>query len=115
MFDDDFRIETTHVDGQTVLVVAGDVDMATAPTLQDAIIDVLRSAGRVVLDFTGVTFMDSSGLKALVGSFKAAPTPDAMRIQNVPEQIRRLLAITDLDRFFAVDYGPTDTSSQPRP
>ena len=49
------------------LAVHGDVDMATASALDDALADAIReSDGVLVVDLSGVGFLDSSGLKVLL-------------------------------------------------
>jgi anti-sigma B factor antagonist len=49
------------------LAVRGEVDMETAPALDDALADAIRdSAGALVLDLSGVDFHDSSGLQVLL-------------------------------------------------
>lgn len=56
-----------RIQGDSRIVVMGEVDMATSPQIQSAI-DSLNHAGasRVVLDLAGVSFMDSTGLAGLV-------------------------------------------------
>ena len=53
--------------GAVGVAVRGDVDIATAPLLQDALDDAVRaSRGPFVLDLTGVEFLDSSGINVLL-------------------------------------------------
>ena len=67
---DGFRVELSRRDGSLIASVLGEVDLATAPQLLDAVESSLvsDSAGtsRVVVDLTEVEFLDSSGLNALV-------------------------------------------------
>ena len=61
---DDFSIVvTTDADDATILV-AGELDLASAPQLQRAFDD--RLERQVTVDLAGVTFIDSTGLRALV-------------------------------------------------
>lgn len=54
------------IDSDARIVVRGDVDMATAPQLREAIEAVAGSGRqRVVVNLAGVSFMDSSGIAAL--------------------------------------------------
>ena len=58
-----------HDDGAPVVRVMGEVDLATAPALEEALLVVERQAhGHVIVDLAGCTFLDSTGLRALVGS-----------------------------------------------
>jgi anti-sigma B factor antagonist len=49
----------------SALVVAGELDMATCRLLDDAIREYAEN-GRIAMDFEGVTFVDSSGIRCLV-------------------------------------------------
>jgi anti-sigma B factor antagonist len=55
-----FRADTLEVEGVTVLVVEGEVDMVTAPALRRAIED--AGPGPLVVDFSACEFIDSTGL-----------------------------------------------------
>jgi stage II sporulation protein AA (anti-sigma F factor antagonist) len=111
MAGDGLRIDVTHVDGQSTLAVDGEIDSDTAASLRSAIEDGLRRTGRVVLDFGGVRFMDSSGLNVLVAS---AARPDRSRgtvmIRNASAGVRRLLTLTGLDEVVCLEGDAVDVS-----
>lgn len=58
----------------TVVVPAGELDLATAPALDEALTRAFETAGsgRVVLDLRGLEFIDSSGLRTLLTARKQA-------------------------------------------
>lgn len=57
----------------------------------------------ILVDFTGVTFMDSSGLGALVLSLKTIRSAGAkLFLCSVNEQIRMLFELTSMDRVFEI-------------
>jgi anti-sigma B factor antagonist len=60
------RVEQSD-EGRTVVHVAGEVDMATVPALRECLGEV---DGHVVVDLSGVTFLDSSGINVLVITHK---------------------------------------------
>jgi anti-sigma B factor antagonist len=61
-------------DGTVLLVISGELDLASAPQLA-ATLDDLAAAGSVVqLDLSGVSFIDSTGLGAVVRAARAART-----------------------------------------
>lgn len=65
--DDQLRVDRRVTGPAVVLHVAGEIDMSTAPILAeecDQAID--TSAGRLVVDLTGVTFFGSAGLAVLL-------------------------------------------------
>jgi anti-anti-sigma factor len=74
-----------------VVVVAGDIDVATAPMLDDAISAV---SGPVVLDLSGVTFMDSSGVRVLVRHRQASQAGgNRFEVAAVSRPVRRVLEL----------------------
>ncbi len=65
----DFSVVERDEDGVRVIVVAGELDIATAPSLC-ALLDATRAARRprLLVDLTKVEFCDSTGLRALLGA-----------------------------------------------
>jgi anti-anti-sigma factor len=93
-------------DGATVLIVVGEVDLATAPTLdarlQHAIVDGSRP---VIVDLDQVSFMDSSGLQVLVSHTLACKTSSQVRLTQGSPQVRRLFEVSGM-----VDHLPFTAS-----
>ena len=55
--------------GTPVVSVLGDVDLASAPSFEQKLLHVAeRRTGRVIVDLTGCSFFDSTGLKALLAT-----------------------------------------------
>jgi anti-sigma B factor antagonist len=62
-----FNIEVVDRDDGMLVRVEGELDVATAPVLQEALIQVEASDAPVIaIDLTGVSFIDSTGLRALL-------------------------------------------------
>ncbi len=103
---DGFRIETVRGDQHAVVVVAGELDAATAPQLGEEL-EGLCGAGidRVVLDLRRLEFVDSSGLGVIVAAKKRlSPEGDALCLVAGEDQrtLGRLLSITGLDQLLPV-------------
>ena len=66
--------QLTDPDGTARVVVQGELDLAAAPMLRDALDGLRREARSTVLDLRELTFMDSSGLRVLLeaGQHRAA-------------------------------------------
>lgn len=76
--------------------VAGEIDGATAPTLEQALLDALASAPRRLrIDGTGVTFCDSRGIAAFIAAWRAA-TNTSLSLQPSP-RLRRVLSLSGVD------------------
>ncbi|MBD2388239.1 anti-sigma factor antagonist [Cylindrospermum sp. FACHB-282] len=60
--------------------------------------------GQIIIDFQQTTFMDSSGLGALVSNFKIAQEKGiAFRLRNVTPQVMAVLNLTGLDQVLPID------------
>jgi anti-sigma B factor antagonist len=82
-----------------VVVASGEIDIATAPTLREALLTASRASTRVVLDLTGVTFLDSSGLAVLIQALKSGDQEQEVpRLVGPRPLVRRVLDITRLSQ-----------------
>ena len=104
----DFRIdETEHVHGSGAIVVAvhGDTDMHVADELGNRLSDVIDEApSALILDLSGVTFLDSMALGVLLGSLRRlGETGGQLRVVTSRPEIRRIFEVTLLDRLFDID------------
>lgn len=100
----DLLVSTRPGQGCTVVEVHGDLDMASQPQLRDGLERVIDAgAAQVVVDLTGVAFMDSSALGALVVVFKALRDGGGrLCLAGVQQPVRSLLSITSVDRVIDV-------------
>lgn len=89
-------------DGATVLTVTGEVDLATAPALENAI-DAALGAGPagLVIDLTAVSFLASAGMAALVAAHQRAGKTSIAVVADGPATSRQL-KMTSLDQVFAM-------------
>src|SRR5919204_1422304 len=85
-----------------VLSLAGELDLADAPALREALRRAVeRASKRLVVDLTQVTFVDSTILGALVEA-RSALGGDAFALAAPGLEVRRALEISGLDRHFRV-------------
>lgn len=91
-------------DGWRVLRLAGEVDVATAPRLRDRLVQLINEGPpQVVVDLSGITFIDSMGLGALISGLKRARALDGdLRLVGATDHVAKVLAITRLDQAFMV-------------
>ena len=103
---------TDRVRGQfDVIELAGDIDVETARTLRAHIVERFSGpASRVVVDLSGVDFMDSSGLGALVSGWQLNREEGAFRVAGANSIVRRVLSITGMEEVFAL-YDSVDEAT----
>ena len=90
----------TALDGSEPVIVAldGQVDLHNAAALREAIITGLASdAPGIVVDLSGVDFLDSAGLGILVGAYRRAAALDkTFRVCGVTPRVQRVLDLSGL-------------------
>jgi anti-sigma B factor antagonist len=88
--------------GGTTLLVEGDIDLAVADQLRDAGCNALLAdhIDTLYINLSGVTFMDSSGLNALITIRNFASVP--VVLVALPKKVIRLLQVTSLDQAFVI-------------
>jgi anti-anti-sigma factor len=88
--------------GRCTLAIAGEVDIATVERLLVEAHECLEGPGTTCeIDLGGVTFIDSSGLGALVRIRNAAHERNKqMVLTHVPSSVTRLLQVTGLNEAF---------------
>lgn len=97
---DSLAVETTPAG---ILVVRGDIDMAGGPVLEAAMIE-REQHGPVVIDLADVFFIDSSGLRSLLGaSRRAHERGDVVVLRSVGPEVSRLLEITGTTGQFTIE------------
>jgi anti-sigma B factor antagonist len=102
---DDFHVEVVDSwPGISVVDVAGDVDVHSAPELRNTLSTLVDSDTRqVTLDLSNVTFLDSMALGVILGTKKRlAATGRELELVVANPEIRRIFEITMLDRIFAL-------------
>jgi anti-anti-sigma factor len=109
----ELRLAATRSDGTTYLVVAGEMDMATVGEFAATVREHL-SAGPVLLDLRELSFMDSSGVRALdalVRDVESEGWTLAIR-SDLHRNVRRVLALTGvLDTLPLQDPPPAASAS----
>jgi anti-sigma B factor antagonist len=95
-------IEGASHGGLAAVAVRGELDIRSAPDLRAWLGRVLDDgAAQVVVDLSGVEFMDSSGLGVLVGAHKRlVRLGGRLSVVGVSSAVARLLSVTGLARVF---------------
>jgi anti-sigma B factor antagonist len=103
------RVER-RADG-AVVVAEGEIDMATSPTLREALREpAAAEAAALVLDLRAVSFMDSSGLGIIVGQHKRARERGSRFAVAVDgaENVERILSLSGLTEVLEIVAHPEE-------
>ena len=106
----DLSLDTRPEGDKTVVSVAGEIDVYTAPKLREQIVQLVED-GRyhLVVDMEQVEFLDSTGLGVLVGGLKRVRAHDgSLHLVCTQERILKIFRITGLTKVFPIHATVAD-------
>jgi anti-anti-sigma factor len=106
---EEFSISVAEIDGRAHVTLRGELDLATAPELEQLLIERIDASQEVVVDLRGLEFMDSSGIRVLVAAHTRAgrngtrvlivrPDPDSA--------VAKIVEVAGLDRELNILDSP---------
>jgi anti-sigma B factor antagonist len=97
-------------DGGIIVAISGEVDVCTEAPLQQALLRIIRErSARLMLDVSGVSFMDCAGLRALPATRRRG---GFMRLIATSAAVRRIIELTGTHEALAAGRSTTDRSVQ---
>ena len=98
------NVRSTESKGAAVVAITGEVDMHSSPELRNALIALTGSkVPAIVVDFTGVTYMDSSGIATCVECLRAVKSyGGSLRLAALNESILEIFNFAKLDMVFEI-------------
>lgn len=90
--------------GHTIAAISGDLDIACVPALREQLLSLLGPhTTRIVVDLSGVTFCDASGLAVLIGAGRRAwLLGGVLRLAAPTPPVATVLRLTGLDLQFEI-------------
>jgi anti-anti-sigma factor len=96
-----FNLDTSRIGGHDVVVVKGEIDIATAPKLDKALAK--YSKKEVFLDLRKTEFMDSAGLKVLITQrSRMEESGGVMRLVVGEGPVMRILELAGVRDAFSI-------------
>jgi anti-sigma B factor antagonist len=96
---------TKDATGRDVVVVRGEIDVATSAALREELYALIDGGSRaLVVDLSGLEFIDSSGLGVLVGSLKHMREREGQLVlAGLQQPARKVFEITGLTELFTIE------------
>ncbi|WP_328608361.1 STAS domain-containing protein [Amycolatopsis sp. NBC_00345] len=89
----ELTVTITGRDGVLVLTTVGDIDAASVPALDEALVTAQAGRERVVVDLSRVEFLGCAGIRVLCGA--AERDPSLTVVSGTAHGVRRCLEVTD--------------------
>lgn len=87
----------------TTLEINGRLDTTTAPELETAVDNCIAETNELVLDFKGLEYISSAGLRVLLKAQKSMMVKGSMKILNVNETIMEVFEITGFSDILTIE------------
>ena len=95
--------EITERGDTTVVAFEGDVDLESSPAARKVLLECVARGRPVLVDMSGVTYIDSSGVASLVESLqRSRKAGRGFALVSVSEAALRVLQLARLDKVFAI-------------
>jgi len=110
--DVELKVTTRSQGDHTVISVAGEIDLYTAPRLQSELMTALsKSPVRLIVDMSGVEFCDSTGINVLLAAHRqAAERGGELQLAGPGSATRKVLQVTGLETVFTVLDDPVEVT-----
>ncbi len=92
-------------DPANVLPLEGEIDLHVAPRLEGSLARIIKKRPpQVVVDFSGVTFIDSSGLAVLIRALQDVQTYGGkLSLSGINADVHSIFTMARLDQVFLID------------
>ncbi len=92
-----------------VVSFVGDVDLEHSPKAREVLLTTVNRGRKVLVDLSGVDYIDSSGVASLVEAFKLAKTrSQELALTSVSASAMRVLQLARLDKVFTIHASVAD-------
>ncbi len=89
------------MDGVTVATLFGELDSRTAPLVQEKLLTLPEPDGKALLDMSGVGYISSAGLRALLMLYRQMTAHDGrVALVGLTENIKDVMMVTGFLEFF---------------
>jgi len=95
---------STRQEGEFIIIsLTGEVDLHYSPAARKEILENLKNKNHVLVDLSGVDYIDSSGIASLVEGFQLARSQDLkFGLVGVSTAARQVLELARLDKVFQI-------------
>lgn len=97
------NIEKVGMENVMTLKVSGRLDTTTAPALETAVSEVVGACENLVLDFAGLEYISSAGLRVILKAQKTMAAKGGMKLLHVNETIMEIFEITGFSDILTIE------------
>lgn len=100
----DFQITKEQAGEMLTVHISGDLNVKTSPQLEEALMNSLDGVKELVLDFAGVEYISSAGLRVLLGLEKAMRRQSgSMKMRSVNPAVREIIRLAGFLQIMRIE------------
>jgi anti-sigma B factor antagonist len=93
-------VQTTYLDYQ-LIALTGEVDLHNSPQVRKQLLAVVKAGSSVIVDFSELTYIDSSGIATLVEAYNVAKNKQlSLTILGAKGAPLQVMELTHLNKVF---------------
>ena len=97
------NINKTEENSKLTIALEGRLDTTTAPMLEDCIKESIDNISSLELDFTGLEYISSAGLRVLLTSQKTMNKQGEMKVLHPNEAIMEIFEVTGFEDILNIE------------
>jgi anti-sigma B factor antagonist len=101
-----FHVTVVNRNGRAIVFMSGEIDLSAKAKIHDALLQAQQGPADVIVDLSQVTFMDTTGINALVGARRRAPD-GRFHVVGACERILKVFEITGVAEYLSEDDSQT--------
>jgi anti-anti-sigma factor len=106
----DFSVDVVSAGQETTICAVGQLDVASAGVLQEAMASIMAPAGSLIVDLSQLTFIDSAGLSSLVAGRRAAALVCRFTVRGAQGAVADVLEQTGIGAMLRNAHEPPGIS-----
>lgn len=96
----------------TIVALSGDVDLDSSPQVRSVLLESVHAKHGVLVDMSGVSYIDSSGVASLVEAYQSARRGSTQfALVAVSDAAMRVLELARLDQVFSIHASVSEAMS----
>ena len=97
------KIEKKNEGTKDTVFLTGRLDTATAPELDTFAEKELLNTQELVLDFTGLEYISSAGLRQVISAYKKMAGKEGFKIINISDEVYDVFKLTGFDKKIQIE------------
>ena len=97
------NIKKTIENDTALFVLEGRLDTVAAPSLEQAFAETLTGVNELTLDFAGLEYISSAGLRVLLSAHKTMAKKNGMKLINVSETVMEIFEVTGFSGILTIE------------